>query len=83
MSSVNKKTPRERMIERIEATKIVKRVNDCALGKDEMTAIELQAAKMCMAKVVPDLKQIEMKMDAIVKVEEIKRTVIDPKPTDS
>ena len=71
------------MIERIQATQIINRVNDCALGIIEMTAIELTAAKMCMAKVVPDLKQTEMKVEAHVMVEEIKRCIIDPESSDS
>ena len=83
MSQVNKKTPRERMIERIQATQIINRVNDCALGKIKMDSTELTAAKMCMAKVVPDLKQTEMKVEAHVMVEEIKRCIVDPKSTAS
>ena len=71
------------MLERIEATKIIKRVNDCALGKDLMSVTELTAAKMCMAKVVPDLKAVDMKVEAHVMVEEIKRCIIDPESSDS
>lgn len=78
MSSSNKKTPRERMLERIEATKIVARVNDCALGKIEMSATALQAAKMCMSKVVPDLKMTELKVEGEVKISEVRSTIVDP-----
>ena len=83
MSNVDKKTPKQRMIERIQATKIMKRVSDCALGKDEMTSTELQAAKICMAKVLPDLKAMDMKVEGTVKIDKIKREIIDPEPTDS
>ena len=78
MSSVNKKTPKQRMIERIQATKIMKRVSDCAMGKDEMTATELQAAKICMAKVLPDLKAVDMNIegDLLVKVNKIERSIV-------
>ena len=85
MSQTNKKTPKQRMIERIQATKIIKRVNDCALGKDEMTAIELTAAKMCLAKVVPDLKQVDMNIDGdlSLKVTKLEREIVNPTPTSS
>jgi hypothetical protein len=78
MSSVNKKTPKQRMIERIQATQIMKRVSDCALGLDEMSATELQAAKLCMAKVLPDLRAVDMKVEADVKISEVRSTIVDP-----
>ena len=79
MSNVNKKTPKQRMIERIQATKIMKRVSDCALGQDEMSATELQAAKICIAKVLPDLKMVDMNIGGgISVVTEVKQTIVDP-----
>jgi len=79
MSNVDKKTPKQRMIERIQATKIMKRVSDCALGKDEMTSTELQAAKICLAKVVPDLKAVDLKVEGTVQVTKIETVIVDPK----
>ena len=83
MSNVNHKTPRQRMVERIQATKIMKRVSDCALGKDEMTTTELSAAKICLAKVVPDLKQTEHTGDVGVEITKVVRTIVRPEPTNS
>ena len=81
MSNVNHKTPKERMIERVQATKIMKRVNDVALGLDEMTQIELNAAKLCMAKVLPDLKAVDMKVEGEVKIDKLERVIVKPDTT--
>ena len=45
----------ERLRSRIQAGKIVGRVERCALGKEEMTNIEFQAAKLLINKTIPDL----------------------------
>lgn len=45
----------ERVRERIKVAKIVSRVQDCALGKVEMSNTELQAAKLLINKTIPDL----------------------------
>ena len=84
MSNVDKKTPKERMIERIKATKIIKRVNDCALGKEEMTQVELNAARLIIGKVLPDLKAIDLKQDGAFEIiNRITRTIVEPEHTDS
>jgi hypothetical protein len=78
MSNVNHKTPKQRMVERIEATKIIGRVNRCALGLEEMTALELSAAKICLSKVVPDLKQVDWDGRLKQTIERVERTIVDP-----
>lgn len=83
MSNVNHKTPRERMIERVQATKIIKRVNDCALGKIEMTNEQLRAAQMCMAKVIPDLKATEVTHSGEMTIQEVRRVLVNAGHTDS
>ena len=44
---------------RIDTTKVIKRLQDCAEGKEEMTANEIAAARLLMAKTLPDLKPVE------------------------
>ena len=45
----------ERVRDRIKVSKVVKRVEQCALGKEEMTNVEFQAAKLLINKTIPDL----------------------------
>ena len=45
--------------ERIRASQLLNRLNDFANGKCEMSAAQVQAAKIVIGKVVPDLKAIE------------------------
>ena len=49
-----------RLTERIQVGKIIKRVDRCARGREEMTNIELQAAKLLINKIIPDAKPIEV-----------------------
>ena len=46
---------RERIRERIRTGQIVSRVQRCALGEEEMTNVEFQAAKLLINKTIPDL----------------------------
>jgi len=48
-----------RVRERIDSTKIVKRLCNTALGLDEMTMTELTAARMLLDRTVPTLKPLE------------------------
>jgi hypothetical protein len=48
----------ERVRERIKTGMIVQRVQECALGKIEMTSTEFQAAKLLINKTIPDLPQV-------------------------
>lgn len=45
----------ERLRERIQTGQIVSRVQRCALGEEEMTNTEFQAAKLLINKTIPDL----------------------------
>ena len=53
-------TYRNRVSERIKTSMIVERLQECALGEIEMTATQLQAARILLNKVLPDLKAIEV-----------------------
>lgn len=59
LSSLNKGTATERMIERIEVAKILTRLQQCALGQLEIAPDSLKASQIVLAKVLPDLKQTE------------------------
>ncbi len=85
MSNVNHKSAKQRITDRIKAGKIIGRVQKCALGLEEMTVTELNAARICLSKVVPDLKQTEFKggLDLNATVTTIKRTIVEPEHTDS
>ena len=45
----------QRLRERIKTGQIVGRVQRCALGEEEMTNVEFQAAKLLINKTIPDL----------------------------
>ena len=45
----------ERLRARINAGKVMGRVQRCALGEEEMTNVEFQAAKLLINKTIPDL----------------------------
>lgn len=49
----------QRVREKIAASMLANRLQDHVAGKVDMTATQVQAAKILLAKVVPDLKQVE------------------------
>lgn len=46
--------------ERIRASQLLNRLNKCAKGEIEMSRVQVQAAKIVIGKVIPDLKAIEL-----------------------
>lgn len=44
---------------RIRASQLIKRLYGCAMGEIEMTANQINSARILLGKVVPDLKAIE------------------------
>jgi hypothetical protein len=91
MSNVNHKTAKERTAERIKASKILTRLQRFVLAKEEdddyeaaqMTQQKVNAAKILLGKVVPDLKQMEHRGDFTVKIDKVVQTIVDPEPTNS
>ena len=66
-----------------DTTLLIKKLNGHALGQGEMTQTQIAAAKILLAKTVPDLKQVELRGDPdnpIQVVTEVRRTVVDPEP---
>jgi len=49
--------------EKIQASLIINRLVDHSLGKNEMSSTQINAAKIVLAKVLPDLKATEIKAD--------------------
>jgi hypothetical protein len=50
---------------RIQATKLLLRLQNHALGKEEMTPTQIKAAEICLRKKVPDLSQSESKQTVV------------------
>jgi len=48
---------------KIQATQLINRLQDCVFGKVEMTPYQVTAAMGLLKKVLPDLKQSEIKAD--------------------
>lgn len=44
--------------EKIKVTQIVHRLNNCAMGTDEMTPTALRAAEILLKKALPDLQSV-------------------------
>ena len=49
----------DRTKERIRASQLLNRLNDFVNGKVELSAAQVQAAKVVIGKIVPDLKAVE------------------------
>jgi hypothetical protein len=45
--------------QRIDAAKLLEKLKDHALGECEMSATQVQAARILLGKVIPDMKAIE------------------------
>lgn len=60
---INRITHSERDKARIRATQLLNRLNSFALGKVELSAAQVQAARIVIGKVIPDLKSIEVTGD--------------------
>lgn len=56
----NKPLHDDRTKERIRASQLLNRLTQCANGEIEMTPAQIQAAKIVIAKIVPDLKSVEV-----------------------
>lgn len=65
----------------IQASQLINRLNSHALGEVEMTQSQVNAAKIVIGKVIPDLKSIELSGDADnpIAYSEVVRTIVKPK----
>lgn len=55
----NKPLHDDRTKERIRASQLLNRLNDFVNGKCELSAAQVQAARVVIGKIIPDLKAIE------------------------
>lgn len=60
MAARNRVGLAENTRQRIQSSMLVERLLDHALGNVEMTATQVQAARILLAKVLPDLKVTEL-----------------------
>lgn len=91
MSNVNKGSAKQRITDKIKASHLTTRLQNHAMThegdkdykKKVMTSTQIQAAKILLAKVVPDLKQVEFDGKVEQSITQITRKVVKPKPTRS
>ena len=91
MSNVNKGSVKQRIADRINAGKIANRLHDHVMtkpgdkdyDKKVMSSTQINAARILLAKVVPDLKQVEFDGKVEQSITQITRKVVKPKPTRS
>lgn len=72
----NKPLHDDRTKERIRASQLLNRLTQCANGEVEMSPAQIQAARIVIAKIVPDLKAIELSGEVGARV------IIQASPTD-
>jgi hypothetical protein len=75
---INKITHDEKTKRLIQASQLLNRLTAHGNGTVEMTTSQVQAAKIVIAKSIPDLKQMELvgDPDRPVAIQEIKRIVV-------
>jgi hypothetical protein len=77
----NKPLHDDKTKERIRASQLLNRLNSFAIGEIEMTAAQVNAAKIVIGKVVPDLKSVELANrdgEELKTVSRIVREIVDP-----
>ena len=56
----NRKPHKARSIEKIKSGKLLERLIKHAMGTVDMTSTQIRAAEICLKKVMPDLKSMEL-----------------------
>lgn len=52
----------------VKASNIIHRLYQCSLGEVKMTSEQLQAAKIVLAKILPDLKAMDLNVEGTINV---------------
>ena len=70
---------------RIQASQLINRLHEHALGNVEMTATQVNAAKALINKVLPDLQSVEVEgeMDLQATINRVELVALDDGSTDS
>jgi hypothetical protein len=73
----------DRWREKIQITQILNRLNACLRGEIEMTPVQIQAAKILLSKVAPDLTAISGEITHRHHSEMVREIIIQPVITSS
>lgn len=82
----NKITHDDKTKRLIQASQLLNRLNSFAIGEIEMSQAQVNAARIVIGKVVPDLKSVELSNkdgEEFKTVTRIERTIVDPADTDA
>lgn len=68
--------------EKIQATQIINRLQDCLNGHVELSPVQMRAAEILLKKTLPDLASSEITGadGGPLQLEHIERVIVDPKP---
>lgn len=68
--------------EKIKASQLINRLHLHAFGEVELTATQVRAIEILLKKGVPDLSAVTLAGDSDnpLRIEQIRRIVVDPKP---
>ena len=83
---INKPLHDDKTKARIRASQLLNRLNSFAIGEIEMSAAQVNAAKIVIGKVVPDLKSVELANrdgEELKTVTRIVREIVDPANPDA
>lgn len=79
---INKINHDEKTKRLISASQLLNRLISHANGEIEMTASQVNAARIVIGKSIPDLKSMELTADITAKITKIERTIVKPANTD-
>jgi hypothetical protein len=75
------KLHQEDVRKKIQASQLINRLTDHALGDSELSATQIKAIEILLRKSVPDLTAVSLSGPdgGAVQIEQIRRTIVDPK----
>jgi len=73
----------DRWREKIQVAQLINRLSACARGEIEMTPVQIQAAKILLSKVAPDLTAVSGEIIHQHRAEMIREIIIAPISTNS
>lgn len=82
MAARLRKTHQDDVRSKIQTSNLITRVHKYAMGElsdDDISSNRLNAIKLLLNKTLPDLSTTELNVSGGLTINEIKRTIIDPK----